>query len=107
VPGAGRVVFLALPVPGTRIGSRFSAMPDQPGWHQDRTEESRARARPAWAALRSRRTTAPMMTRSSSIWMLTMIRARSVFGVMSPNPTVEKIVTAKYSARVWSRVPGR
>jgi len=48
-----------------------------------------------------------MMTRSSSIWMLTMIRARSVFGVMSPNPTVEKIVTAKYSARVCSRVPGR
>jgi hypothetical protein len=33
--------------------------------------------------------------------MLTMIRARSVFGVMSPNPTVEKTVTAKYSARVW------
>jgi len=27
--------------------------------------------------------------------------------VMSPNPTVEKIVTATYSARVWSRVPGR
>ena len=32
--------------------------------------------------------------------MLTMIRAASVVGVMSPNPTVEKTVTVKYKALV-------
>jgi hypothetical protein len=34
--------------------------------------------------------------------MLTIIRAKSVAGVMSPNPTVEKTVMVKYSACVWS-----
>ena len=34
--------------------------------------------------------------------MLTMMRARSALGVMSPNPTVEKTVMVKYNARVWS-----
>ena len=34
--------------------------------------------------------------------MLTMMRARSARGVMSPNPTVEKTVMVKYSTRVWS-----
>ena len=44
------------------------------------------------------------MTRSSTIWMVTIARAGSVLGVMSPNPTVDRIVTAKYSPCVRVRV---
>ncbi len=47
------------------------------------------------AALKIRRTTAPMMARSSSIWADTTRRAASVRGVMSPKPTVEKMVMVK------------
>ena len=47
------------------------------------------------AALMNRRTTRPISTKSSSIWMLTTIRAVLVVGVMSPNPTVAKTVMAK------------
>ena len=43
-----------------------------------------------------------MTTGSSSIWILTRMRARSLSGVMSPKPTVEKTVTTKYNAPVWS-----
>lgn len=38
-----------------------------------------------------------MITRSSSIWTVTIARAASVFAVMSPNPTVDRIVTVTYS----------
>ena len=47
------------------------------------------------AALKMSRTAAPMMARSSNIWAETTRRAGSVLGVMSPNPTVEKMVVAK------------
>jgi hypothetical protein len=51
------------------------------------------------AASSSSRTTAPMMTRFNNICAATTKRDGSVRGVMSPNPTVEKTVTVKYSAR--------
>ena len=35
--------------------------------------------------------------KSSNIWLETKRRAVSVFGVMSPKPTVEKMETVKYS----------
>jgi len=50
--------------------------------------------------LKIKRTTAPMSTRSSSICAETTMRAGSVLGVMSPKPTVEKMLTVKYSDRV-------
>jgi len=37
------------------------------------------------------------MITSTTIWPVTNSRASSVLGVMSPNPTVEKTVTVKYS----------
>ena len=58
-------------------------------------EPSWVRARVVFAALIRIRATAPMITRSSSIWRLTIIRDVSVLGVMSPNPTVEKTVIVK------------
>ena len=58
-------------------------------------EPSSVRARVVFAALIRIRATAPMITRSSSIWRLTIIRDVSVLGVMSPNPTVEKTVIVK------------
>jgi hypothetical protein len=58
-------------------------------------EPSWVRARVVFAALMRIRATAPMITRSSSIWRLTIIRDVSVLGVMSPNPTVEKTVIVK------------
>ncbi|MGD0934335.1 MAG: hypothetical protein ABR922_07145 [Streptosporangiaceae bacterium] len=45
-----------------------------------------------------------MTTRSAIICPVTTSRAVSVLGVISPNPTVEKTVTVKYSASV--RVSG-
>ena len=44
------------------------------------------------------------MTRSVIIWAVTTSRAAWVLAVMSPKPTVENTVTAKYSASV--RVSG-
>jgi len=41
------------------------------------------------------RTTTAITTRSASIWIVVTRRARSVWGVMSPNPTVENTVTVK------------
>jgi hypothetical protein len=40
------------------------------------------------------------------IWPVTTSRAASVLAVMSPNPTVENTVTAKYSASVLAEVAG-
>ena len=40
------------------------------------------------------------MMRSRNIWAVTTRRAASALALMSPNPTVEKIVTVKYSASV-------
>jgi hypothetical protein len=46
------------------------------------------------------------MTRSAIICPVTTSRAASVLAVMSPNPTVEKMVTVKYRPSVWvSRPP--
>jgi hypothetical protein len=53
-------------------------------------------ASPLDAAPKIRRTTTAITTRSAIIWTMVTMRAISVFGTMSPNPTVEKIVTAKY-----------
>ena len=57
-------------------------------------------SRPPFAAVVSNLTTAPMTTRSRIICTLTIARGMSPFGVMSPNPTVENTVTAKYNAPV-------
>ena len=48
----------------------------------------------------------PTTTRSVIIWPVTTSRAASVLAVMSPNPTVENTVTAKYSASVLAEVAG-
>ena len=57
--------------------------------------EVRSRAIPRVAAPRIRRTTTARTARSESICTMATIRAGSVFGVMSPKPTVEKTVTVK------------
>ena len=67
------------------------------------SDSASARLSRVWAALNSTRTTPPMMIRSRIIWTLTTMRAGSVLGVMSPNPTVENTVIVSYMARVWSR----
>jgi hypothetical protein len=57
--------------------------------------EVRSRAIPRVAAPRIRRTTTARTARSESICTMATIRAGSVFGVMSPKPTVENTVTVK------------
>ena len=47
------------------------------------------------ATPKMRRTTMAITARSASICTVVTIRARSVCGVMSPNPTVENTVTVK------------
>jgi hypothetical protein len=59
-------------------------------------------ARPLWARRERAVPTMilmaiPSITTSVIIWPVTKRRASSVLGVMSPNPTVEKTVTVKYS----------
>ena len=61
---------------------------------------SASRSRPRSTAPRMMRTPTPRTTRSSIIWPVTTSRAVSAWALMSPNPTVEKIVTVKYSASV-------
>jgi hypothetical protein len=57
--------------------------------------DSRWRSTPRVAAPRISRMTTATMAMSASIWMVVTRRATSVFGVMSPNPTVEKTLTVK------------
>jgi hypothetical protein len=47
----------------------------------------------------------PRMIRSAIICPVTTSRAVSVLAVMSPKPTVEKTVTAKYRPSVCDRCP--
>jgi hypothetical protein len=53
------------------------------------------RSPPRVAAPRINRMTTATTARSASIWTVTTRRATSVFGVISPNPTVENSVTEK------------
>ena len=60
---------------------------------------ARAPAEPR-AAPKIRRTTTAITIRSATIWIVTTARAACETGAMSPRPTVENSVTAKYSAAV-------
>ena len=71
---------------------------------------SDCRLRPTLAALMNALIPNPRMIRSRIIWPATTNRAVSLVAVISPNPTVEKIVTVKYSASVrvrssWLKFP--
>ena len=64
----------------------------------------RALSTPPHAAPRSKRTTTATTMRSAIICRHDAAsRAASVYGVMSPNPTVENTVTAKYNAEMRVR----